>query len=241
MLKLKPMRSSVDHIVGVSWNCCNSEPRACKAIRVVDIREQVLKEKCQKFLDKGWIRGCHLNWAARGLLAPKPGVNTWRLVIDYRYLNSCLKGQDFPLPVIEDTLLSQAGNHLWTLPDLEDGFHQMPLEEYSRFLTVFCTPFGVFEWSVLPMGVKLGPAAFKRILSWCLAHHQVPSAQAYIDTLIIRSGQSCWLWLSAIYRLSQKSATCLWGELNIVDTFQRGARESRPHQRWRPSRSGVKQ
>ena len=162
----------------------NSEPRACKAIRVVGIREQVLKEKCQEFLDKGWIRESHSNWVARGFLVPKPGVNKWRLVIDYRYLNSCLKGHEFPLPVIEDTLLSQAGNHLWTLLDLEDGFHQMPLEESSRFLTAFCTPFGVFEWNVLPMGVKVGPAAFQRMVSWCLAHHQVPGARAYIDDIL---------------------------------------------------------
>ena len=66
-------------------------------------------------MDKGWIRESHSNWVARGFLVPKPGVNKWRLVIDYRYLNSCLKGHEFPLPVIGDTLLSQAGNHLWTL------------------------------------------------------------------------------------------------------------------------------
>ena len=39
----------------------NSDPRACKAIRVLGIREQVLKEECQQFLDKGWIRESHSN------------------------------------------------------------------------------------------------------------------------------------------------------------------------------------
>ena len=32
-----------------------------------------------------------------------------------------------PLPVIEDLLQRQHGNVLWTILDLEDGFHQMPL------------------------------------------------------------------------------------------------------------------
>ena len=36
--------------------------------------------------------------------------------MDYRYLNSCLEGHEFPLPVIGDLLQGQAGNHLWTLP-----------------------------------------------------------------------------------------------------------------------------
>ena len=69
---------------------------------------------------------------ARGFLVPKPGVNKWRLVIDYRYLKSCLKGHAFPLPVIEDLLQLQHGNHFWAVLNLEDGFYQMPLTEESR-------------------------------------------------------------------------------------------------------------
>ena len=41
---------------------------------------------------------------ARAFLVPKPGNNKWRLVIDYRWLNSQLKGEVFPLPAIEDQL-----------------------------------------------------------------------------------------------------------------------------------------
>ena len=47
-------------------------------------------------------------------------------------MNTQLHGHEFPLPVIEDMLLTQQGNRLWTLLDLEDGFHQMPLSEESR-------------------------------------------------------------------------------------------------------------
>ena len=40
----------------------------------------------------------------------------------------------------------------------------MHLEESSRSLTAFITPFGVYEWKVLPMGVKVGPQVFQRWL-----------------------------------------------------------------------------
>ena len=40
----------------------------------------------------------------RGFLVPKPGVNRWTLLIDYRYLNPCIKGHEVPLPVFEDLL-----------------------------------------------------------------------------------------------------------------------------------------
>ena len=112
---------------------------------MIGITEQVLGDKVREFMEKGWIRDSRSKWVARAFLFRKPGVNKWRLVIDYRYLNSFLKGHDFPLQVIEDTLCGQAEIHLCTLLDLETGFDQMPLEESSRHLTAFCTHSGVYE------------------------------------------------------------------------------------------------
>ena len=64
--------------------------------------------------------------------------------MDYRYLKSCLGEHEFPLLVIEDLLQGQAANHLWTLLDLEDGFHEIALLEECRRFTAFCTPAGTF-------------------------------------------------------------------------------------------------
>ena len=108
------------------------------------------------------------HWVSRGFLVPKPGTNKWRLVIDYRYVNTELRGCEFPLPVIGDLVVKQAGNQLWTLLDLEDRFLQMLLSDCSRQYTAFCTPFRVIDWKVLPMGVKVGPQAFERMVSDCL-------------------------------------------------------------------------
>ena len=157
---------------------------AFSPIRAVGLREEALKENVQGFEKRGWIENSKSPWVARGFLVPKPGVNKWRLVIDYRYLNSCLEGHEFPLPVIEDLLQRQHGNHLWTILDLEDGFHQMPLTEESRPLTAFCTPWGVYQWNVLPMGVKVGPQVYQRMVTHCI-RHLPPSVRAYIDDLLV--------------------------------------------------------
>ena len=81
-----------------------SQPRACNPIRAVGTQEEEMNKKIKGFLDKGWIVRSHSAWVARGLLVPKPGTTKWRLVIDYRYVNSCLEGHEFPLLVIEDLL-----------------------------------------------------------------------------------------------------------------------------------------
>ena len=72
-------------------------------------------------------------------MVPKPN-GKWRLVIDYRHLNSQVADDPFPLPVIEDMIKDQGGNALWSVFDLEDGFHQMHLAPESRQYTAFVTP-----------------------------------------------------------------------------------------------------
>ena len=89
-----------------------SQPRACNPIQALGIKEEQMNKKIKGFLDKAWMVRSYSAWVARGFLVPKPGTNKWRLVIDYRYLNSCLEAHELPLPVIEDLLQGQAGRHL---------------------------------------------------------------------------------------------------------------------------------
>ena len=119
-------------------------------------------------LDRGWIVPSKSDWAAQAFLVPKPpdatGKKQWRLVVDYRYLNSQTKDYPFPLPLIEDLISKQAMNKLWSIFDLQDGFHQMHLQPDSRDCTAFVPSRGVFHWTVLPMGVKNGPAMFQAMI-----------------------------------------------------------------------------
>ena len=163
-------------------------PRADKSIRAVGPKESALCDKVMGFKEKAMLRKCEGDpqWVARAFLVPKPG-GKWPLVIDYRHLNSCLVGKNFPLPVIEDQLSNEQGNLLYSLIDLEDGFHQMHLEEDSKRLTAFCTPFGVFEWNVLPMGVKVSPAAFQEMVQHVTRN--CPSSKPYIDDIMSSNGK----------------------------------------------------
>ena len=116
-------------------------PKSQKAIRSVGIREALLYERIQTFLERGYIEPCSESseWVSRAFLVPKPN-GKWRLVIDYRYVNTEFEGRNFPTPNIEDEIAHQHGNFLWTLVDLEDGSHQMHVEQDSCNYTVFITP-----------------------------------------------------------------------------------------------------
>ena len=161
----------------------DAKPKADKPIRAVGPREEAMCEKIKEFQEKGWIVPSQSHWVSRGFLVPKPGTNKWRLVIDYWYVNTQLRGCEFPVPVIEDLYVKQAENQLRTVLDPEGVFHQMPLSECSRQYTAFCTPFEVFERRVLPMGLKVGPQAFQRMVSDCLKSLQTHT-HIYIDDLL---------------------------------------------------------
>ena len=162
-------------------------PREFGEIRAVGHRHQALRDKIDEFIRKGFIEAvtdAASGWCSRAFLVPKPN-GKWRLVIDYRYVNTQIKNYNFTLPVIEDQLIKQSRNHLWTIVDLEDGFHQMPLHEDSKKYTTFSTPFGNFQWNVLPMGIKIAPQAFQRMVADCLQRENDTDFEPYIDDNIL--------------------------------------------------------
>ena len=68
-----------------------SKPVVFSPIRAVGLQEGALNEKVQRFEERGLIEGSKSLWVACRILVPKLWVKKWRLVIDYRYLNSCLE------------------------------------------------------------------------------------------------------------------------------------------------------
>ena len=160
-----------------------------KAFRKLGEREVALREIISKYLQRGWIRPSKSEWASQPFVVPKPasadGKKQWRMVVDYRYLNTQTKDDPFPLPLIENLIGKQAENRIRSIFDLEVGFHQMHLEPSSWHLTAFVTPWGTYEFTVLPMGVKNGPAMFQRMIMWILK--DIPDVCVYIDDVLVGS------------------------------------------------------
>ena len=80
-------------------------PQRVGPYRTVGVRDAAFRESISKFFERGMLEKLFSSWAARAFCVPKPG-GKWRLVIDYRHLNSQIADEAFPLPVIEDLLWS---------------------------------------------------------------------------------------------------------------------------------------
>ena len=99
-------------------------------------------------------------WSSPSFPVPKKRPGEYRLVVDYRKLNDATITDAHPLPRIEDILQRQGKCMVWSVLDMKDGYHQVPLKKEHRHYTCMSTPHGTKQWTVLVMGLKYGGAIF---------------------------------------------------------------------------------
>ena len=75
-----------------------------------------------------------------------------------------------------------------TTLDLTRGYWQVPMAKESQPLTAFATPFGLYQFRVMPFGLSGAPATFQRLMDGVIRGLEDFSA-AYLDDLIIYSTQ----------------------------------------------------
>jgi hypothetical protein len=123
-----------------------------------------LEKPLTDLLERGWIRPSKSPYGSPILFVRKPDGRL-RAIIDYRLLNrQTTNVSAFPTPRIEDLLLVLHGTCVWSKLDLQQGFHQIPMDERDIPKTAFRTPFGSFEYLVMPMDCVLAPMTFQAMM-----------------------------------------------------------------------------
>ena len=118
-------------------------PKKEAAFRLKGEREDGFRKLMEKLKKNGWIQESNSAWGARAFVVPKPGrPGEYRMVVDYRHLNMMTEDDCHPIPNIEDMISAESQNALWSIFDLQDGFHQMHLSPEASPLTSFVTPGG---------------------------------------------------------------------------------------------------
>ena len=67
--------------------------------------------------------------------------------------------------------------------DLLKGYWQVPLTERAKKISAFATPDGLFQYKVMPFGMKNAPATFQRLINNLI--RDLPKCEGYIDDIII--------------------------------------------------------
>nr|VZI36390.1 unnamed protein product [Spirometra erinaceieuropaei] len=88
-----------------------------------------------------------------------------RLCVDYRKLNTVTKKDSFPLPGIDATLDTLAGNTVFSTLDLASGYWQVEVRPTDREKTAFALPSGLYEFETMTFGLANAPSTFQRLMN----------------------------------------------------------------------------
>jgi hypothetical protein len=112
-------------------------------------------------------------WASPGYLVRKsnPHKSSYRLIIDYSFLNTQLISSPPVIPNITQLIEKLRGQYLYSTYDLSSAFYSVDLDRKSQLLTKFSTTEGNFVFKKLSMGLKNSPLYFTT-----LAHNMVHCA-----------------------------------------------------------------
>ena len=95
---------------------------------------------------------------------------------------------NFPLPHPADVFNELAGHKFYSRLDLASGFWQIRLHEEDEAKTAFCAPSaGQFAWRVLPMGLKIAPSIFARMMQKVLKPFLGKFCVTYLDDIGVYS------------------------------------------------------
>jgi hypothetical protein len=180
---MPPDRGDGGHRINVA---ADARPPFKPAFRMNAEELAVLKTQITELLDKGWIRPSNSMYGAPILFVKKPDKSL-RMVIDYRALNKQTVKDRYPLPRVDDLLDQLGGAAVYSKLDLASGYYQMRMHEADIHKTAFNCRYGLFEWTVLPMGLSSSPAAFSRMMDKVFRPFLDKFVVLYIDDVLVYS------------------------------------------------------
>ncbi|CAM4533278.1 unnamed protein product, partial [Lepidochelys kempii] len=163
----------------------NAHPIRVQPYRMSPQAKTAIEREIQDMLQMGIIRPSESAWASPVVLVPKPDGEI-RFCVDYRKLNAVTHPDNYPMPRTDELLEKLGRAQFISTLDLTKGYWQVPLDESAKERSAFITHLGLYEFNVLPFGLRNAPATFQRLVDGLLTGLG-EYAVAYLDDVAIFS------------------------------------------------------
>ena len=137
-----------------------------------------------EMLEKGVIEETHGPWSSPIVLVGKKDGTT-RFCVDFRKVNELTKKDAHPLPRMDETLDMLSGAKWFSTLDLASGYWQVEVDPADREKTAFSTPFGLYQFRVMPFGLCNAPSTFQRLMELVLSGLHWTTCLVYLDDICL--------------------------------------------------------
>jgi hypothetical protein len=147
-----PPSRDCDHVIPLIQG---AQPVSVKAYRYPPQLKDEIERQITTMLQQGVIQKSNSLYASPVLLVKKKD-DTWRVCVDYRYLNALTIKSKYSVPVF-DQLIDELAHSCWfSKLDLKVGYHQILLRVGEEYKTAFQTHVGHYEFRVMAFGLTAG-------------------------------------------------------------------------------------
>ncbi|OWZ10199.1 reverse transcriptase [Phytophthora megakarya] len=157
--RYKGIQHEIDLVPGSKYCVTRQWPLPREQVKAID---DFFESRC----NAGQVRESKSPHSAPTFCVKKP-QGGWRIVHAYNKLNNATIPAQTPIPRKDVIIDSMSKSTIYSALDLRDGFYQILMRESDIPLTAVSTPSGMlWEWLVMPQGLKNAPATFNR----CVTH-----------------------------------------------------------------------
>ena len=164
----------------------HTKPKYFKA-RIPAISRQMAVEATLKKMEQDDIiaRVYHAECAAPLVTVDKHGnPNDLRVCGDFSLtFNVCADMVTYPIPRIEDLHSALRGCTKFSILDMSQAYHQIPIAKQSQKWLTVNTHIGLFAYKRLPNGIHSGPGVFQEIMDKTLSG--IPKVICYLDDILV--------------------------------------------------------
>ena len=143
-----------------------------------------VKKQLNMMLKKGIIKPSHSRWSSPAFTIRHKSGEV-RIVVNYKKVNKEIMDKPCPIRPAAEMIRNCKGCKVYSILDLRHGYHQMEIDENSKDILAFSTPFGQYTWNRVPLGIKTAPGYFQEMMVNILLDFDF--VEVYLDNIYIRS------------------------------------------------------